>query len=69
MARSREWDLPFPGQLAAISATHNVNRALGTDMGTEPAPFPRPVTVPQVWLSTSDGHLPDCPKFVVVGKH
>lgn len=54
-----------------VTSTH----AVGADMGTEPAPFStpapflRPVTVSQMWLSTSDGHLPDCPEFAAVGKH
>lgn len=53
-----------------VTPTH----ALGADMGIEPAlfsmpaPFPRPVTASQMWLSTSDGHLPDCPESAAAGK-
>lgn len=67
---------PLSGAVSGyISRPITSTRAFGTDMGIEPAPFsmpalfPRPVTVPQVWLSTSDGHLPDCPEFAAVGKH
>lgn len=73
VARSRERDLPFPGQLAATSATRNVNPSLGDRHGNwacsilHACPVPPAVTVPQVWLSTSDGHLPDCPGFAAVG--
>lgn len=55
----------------SVTSTH----AVGADMGIEPAPFStpapfrRPVTASQMWLSTSDGHLPDCPEFAAVGKY
>lgn len=76
MARNRGWDLPFPQQLAATSTGLVTSiYASGADMGIEPdpfsmpAPFPQPVTASQMWLSTSDGHLPNCPAFPAIGKH
>lgn len=59
---------PSAAATGHISRPETSTHALGTDMGIEPAPFPRPVTTSQVWLSTSDGHVPDCPEFAVVGK-
>lgn len=60
---------PFTAGSRLVTSTH----ALWAHMGIEPAPlftpapFPQPVTASQMWLSTSDGHLPDCPEYAVVG--